>query len=389
MMSPGAAPGRRAARPDGPSAAAATSRRPHPGSSRRARSEHRCAAAASSRAGVDADATSDRQPTPAGQVDDRRHRVALEVERAAAAGHARRAASGSAPCPASASSSCSRSAFGCSTRIRRYAAGHGVQRARRPRPPGRRAAARTSSGRGSSAGRRASPWPRSPTPTPDRANCGLDATAPLLSDGNPQPSRMACTCGGDAPAADPSRRPGRRAHDSALSTSEDGIASRRAMLPRVSQANPDVGATDPAGSASASSSARRTTLSMTTDRIALVAGGIGAAAEQVDAPGGVTRCAAACSSSASAASPIERRSRKLCRGRRRQQVGVLEHAEHLAARSTHRHVPQPALQHVHQHGLGRQVRGDACAPGRSSPAEIGTSRPTVRQPPPGSAGRGR
>ena len=70
----------------------------------------------------------------------------------------------------------------------------------------------------------------------DRANRGLEATAPLLSDGNPHKSRVACTAVASLRSRPFSAVPA-SAHDNAESTSDDGIASRRAMLPNVSQAN--------------------------------------------------------------------------------------------------------------------------------------------------------
>src|SRR3954447_23622241 len=74
----------------------------------------------------------------------------------------------------------------------------------------------------------------------DRENSGLEASAPWLSAGRPQPQRIswvrAATARNSSVARDMSS-----AQDSALSTSEDGIASRRAILPSVSHANPVVG----------------------------------------------------------------------------------------------------------------------------------------------------
>jgi len=99
-------------------------------------------------------------------------------------------------------------------------------------------------------------------------------------------------------------------HDSALSTSEDGIASRRATLPSVSHAKPLVGAWSVP--ARASSSALRTRLSMTTERIALVADAFVPLRNRSPAMP-VTRCPNFCSSVALVAKPIERRSMKLCR----------------------------------------------------------------------------
>ncbi len=72
----------------------------------------------------------------------------------------------------------------------------------------------------------------------------------------------------------------------------------------------------------------------------------------------VTRCPTCCSSAASAGQPDGAAQHEALPRRCGQQIGVLEHADDLAARCQHRHVPQSALQHLHQHGVGGQVGGD-------------------------------
>lgn len=95
---------------------------------------------------------------------------------------------------------------------------------------------------------------------------------------------------------------------------------------------------------------------MTTDRIALVATALVPLRNRATAVP-VTWWPTARSCVASVASAIERRSREALARRRGEQVGVLEHTHHLAAHGEHRHVPQPALQHLHQHAVGGQVCG--------------------------------
>ena len=51
-----------------------------------------------------------------------------------------------------------------------------------------------------------------------------------------------------------------------------------------------------------------------------------------------------------------------CRGS--QQIGVFEHSHDFTARRQNRHVPQPALEHFHQHTVGGQIRRDG-ADGRA------------------------
>ena len=97
---------------------------------------------------------------------------------------------------------------------------------------------------------------------------------------------------------------------------------------------------------------------MTTDRIALVADGLGAVAEQVDGDPGDALSDLLQLESRRRPSAMERRSMKLCRA---------DAASRSASSSTpttsprggqHRHVPQAAFEHLHQHGLGGQIGGD-------------------------------
>src|SRR6202165_471253 len=224
------------------------------------------AAAAVSRAGVDAEATSAVSPP---------HRARLTIgvsawlfrsnvpPRRDNTSRSERARTR----PDNASSSCSRRALGCSARIRRYAAGT-VCNAPSPHTTRPSISKDDITRPRSRSGSSSHVWAALAQSVSEREKFGFHATAPLRSDGSPQSSRMvwvrraiARSCAlAEANSSD---------HDSALSTSEEGIASRRAMLPSVSHAKPALGAApDPT---SASSSALRTRLSKTMDRMLLVA----------------------------------------------------------------------------------------------------------------------
>jgi hypothetical protein len=208
--------------------------------------------------------------------------------------------------PDKALSSCRRNAFGCSSTIRRYAEGT-VCSAASPHTTRPSISSEDKINPRSRSGSSSQPCAAANQSDCEREKFALNAMAPLRSEGSPQPSRISCVRVAMARSRElAAERPSR--HDSALSTSEDGIASRRATLPSVSHAKPSPGACS--ASARASSSALRTRLSTTTDTIALVADAFVPLRNRSPAMP-VTRWPTVCSSVASAAKPIERRSMKL------------------------------------------------------------------------------
>src|SRR6266704_215094 len=137
----------------------------------------------------------------------------------------------------------------------------------------------------------------------DRANSGLAALAPCSSGGSPQARRPSSTARATPPTY-PAASGLSPSQASALSTSEDGTASRRARLPSAYQVNGR-------------------------------GGQLGGALGQGDGPAQQQRLA-----------PLGG-----------DQVAVVDHAQDLAGRREHRDVVHVALEHVEQDVGGQPVSG--------------------------------